>query len=63
MKQTIDIEPKWEDLCRMAQSGHLPAKELMPACQLADIVRQAQKEGKQSVSFIFQNGKVSIEIK
>ena len=54
---TIDLEPTWENLCNMAQSGHLQPKELMQACKLADIVRQAQKQGKKSVTFTFPNNK------
>ena len=60
---TIDLEPKWVDLCKMAQSGHLQPKELMQACEVADIVRQAQKAGAKAVEFSFTDGKVEVEIK
>lgn len=60
-KTFIDLEPKWTALCKMAHRGVLPAKELMPACEIADIVRQAQKEGKESITFKFVNGEVVIE--
>ena len=53
---TIDIEPTWEELCNAAQSGALQPKELMKACVIADIVRQAQKRGDKSVTFIFNDG-------
>jgi len=42
---TIDIEPTWETLCNMAKRGVLPAEQLMPACKIADTIRQAQKAG------------------
>jgi hypothetical protein len=52
---TIDVEPKWTSLCNLVQSGHLEGKFLQPACKLADVVRQAQKSGKKSVTFKFDN--------
>lgn len=42
---TIDCEPRWTDLWRLACSGHIPVEELEKACVLADTVRQAQKNG------------------
>src|SRR5262245_42275042 len=48
---TIDLEPTWESLCRIADRGALKAGELMPACRIADTVRQAQKAGKTSITF------------
>jgi hypothetical protein len=50
---TLDIEPTWEALCNLAQGGALPPEELMPACKIADIVRQAQKKGATAVEFRF----------
>ncbi len=61
-EHTIDLEPTWEALCNAAQQGHLPAKELMPACKIADIVRQAQKAGKKQVIFTFEKGSRTINI-
>lgn len=59
---TIDLEPTWQALCRMAERGHLPASELQPACKIADIVRQAQKSGDKSVTFVFQpDGTIEVE--
>ena len=46
---TIDIEPTWETLCKMAQQGVLPPEQLMPACQIADTIRQAQKRGAKKI--------------
>lgn len=59
---TIDLEPTWEQLCGAAQSGALRPIELLPACKIADIVRQAQKAGKEKVVFTFENGEVSVEV-
>lgn len=53
---TIDIEPKWADLCMISERGALRPKELLPACKIADVVRQAQKHGAKSVSFSFKRG-------
>lgn len=58
---TIDLEPTWEGLCHLVVKGNLPADELIPACKLADIVRQAQKQGKAKVTFSFENGKVHVQ--
>lgn len=52
---TIDIEPTWENLCNMVQSGHLEGKFLQPACKIADRIRQAQKQGKKSITFKFKD--------
>lgn len=51
----IDLEPKWADLCRIAQRIPKITPELMPACEVADVVRQAQKKGKSGVLFKFAN--------
>lgn len=62
-KFSIDLEPTWENLCNAAQTGHLPAKELMPACIIADKIRQAQKSGAKSVTFTFEDdGSINLEI-
>jgi hypothetical protein len=60
--QTIDIEPTWEALCNMAFHGHIKADLLMPACKIADTVRQAQKRGDKSVTFKFtgKNGNMAV---
>lgn len=50
---TIDIEPTWESLCNLSERGGLSPKELMQACKIADMVRQAQKQGAKSVTFSF----------
>jgi len=54
---TIDLEPKWVDVCRMAERIPKAVPELMPACQIADVVRQAQKHGKKGVMFTFPDRK------
>jgi hypothetical protein len=53
MKTVIDIEPTWEALCHLSDRGLVNVKELIPACQVADMVRQAQKKGAISVTFTF----------
>lgn len=53
----IDVEPRWEALCVMAQRKILPPEELMPACKLADTLRQAQKAGKKGLIVTFPEGK------
>lgn len=59
---TIDLEPTWQSLCRMAERGQLSASELQPACKIADIIRQAQKSGDKSVTFVFQpDGTIEVE--
>ncbi len=50
---TIDIEPRWVDLCSLSTRGGLSPKFLLPACETADVVRQAQKQGKKGVTFLF----------
>ena len=63
--QKIDLEPTWEDLCRAVASGALKdAMILKPACKIADIIRQAQKQGKKEVTFSFQGdrGEMSYEV-
>jgi hypothetical protein len=61
--QTIDIEPTWTAICNGVQHGHFQADALLPACQVADIVRQAQKQGVKRLLFVFpdKNGKATIE--
>ncbi len=62
-KHFIDIEPTWESLCNLSQKGGLPAKELLPACIIADKVRQSQKEGAKSVTFFFcEDGSVEFQV-
>lgn len=60
----IDVEPKWEDILNefiKISSIHKHPQELLdqlrPTCRIADIVRQAQKSGKKSVTFTFGAGK------
>jgi hypothetical protein len=52
---TIDLEPTYVELYSMVKSGHLKIEfsELQKACVIADIVRQAQKSGKPSLTFTF----------
>ena len=40
----VDTEPTWVNLCNGVQSGAINAETLLPACKIADIVRQAQKQ-------------------
>lgn len=54
---TIDIEPTWEYLCRMV----INPEDLMPACKIADMVRQAQKRGSKSITFTFDKDDIEIE--
>jgi hypothetical protein len=62
--RTIDMEPTWETLCNLSAADVLPAKELMPACKLADKIRQAQKSGAKSITFVFgKDGAYETEIK
>ena len=50
--ETIDIEPTWSELCQMGERGRIKNWSiLMPACALADQIRQAQKAGKRSITF------------
>ena len=59
----IDLEPKWEELCRAFSRFDPIILELMGACRTADIVRQTQKNGAKSVSFIFcEDGTVDTQI-
>lgn len=53
MTEYINVEPTWESLCYLASENCLPAIELMPACAVADLVRQAQKKGAKSITFSF----------
>jgi hypothetical protein len=55
-KQTINIEPSWESLCIAVGRGALNAEVLLPACQLTDAVRQAQKSGANQVIITFTPG-------
>lgn len=50
---TIDLEPKWVELCNLVKRGGLSPEFLLPACETADVVRQAQKQGKKGVTFLF----------
>lgn len=52
---TIDIEPTWESLCYAVNRGALKGEALLPACKIADAVRQAQKKGKKSITFKFKD--------
>jgi len=58
----IDIEPTWCELLTWVQNGMLEAKNLLQACQVADEVRQAQKSGKVSITFTFEdkNGEATV---
>ena len=55
----IDIEPTWVDILKVAiKKEKDPAvlhmlKELEPALEITDIVRQAQKKGRKNVLFDF----------
>jgi len=62
--KTIDIEPKWVDVLKAVQIGHLnDAGILLQACEIADIVRQAQKAGHKSVVFTFsENNEIEVEV-
>jgi len=53
----IDLEPTWVTVCNMATRFPKVTPELMPACRLADVVRQAQKHGKKGVMFTFPDRK------
>ncbi len=57
----IDVEPTWEVLCIEVQKGVLKADMLLPACRIADVVRQAQKQNKKNIIFTFEEGKISID--
>ena len=63
MEHIIDIEPKWLDLCKEVGRGNFNAEILEPACKIADIVRQAQKQGKKEVVFTFVGDTVKVETK
>lgn len=58
----VDTEPTWVGLCNAAQSGAIEPKELLQACKTADVVRQAQKDGKKSVTFEFTKNDKNIKI-
>lgn len=67
MKQfagTIDCEPTWEALLTEVKNGILNAEHLLPAIKIADVVRQAQKQGKKQVIFLFPDteGNVKVEV-
>lgn len=60
----IDVEPTWVEILNMVKSGHLDANhsDLEKACTIADVVRQAQKSGKPSITFTFtEDGQVSYD--
>ena len=53
---TIDIEPLWIDVVKIYE--RITGKDLSvlyPACNIADVVRQAQKQGKNEVTFILND--------
>ena len=59
----VDFEPMWSTVLDMVKDGSLPAEELSQACEIADIVRQAQKQGLKKIEFVFNNkpnGNISI---
>ena len=61
----IDLEPTWLEIFNMIKSGHLKVgdSDLEKACVVADIVRQNQKSGAKSVTFIFcEDGTVDTQI-
>lgn len=62
---TIDCEPTWETLLKEITSGVLKTEILLPAIRIADVVRQAQKQGKKQVIFSFPNtkGNIKVEVK
>lgn len=59
----IDLEPTWTEILNMVKSGHIDIKytDLEKACRVADIVRKAQKDGKEFVKFVFEGGEVLVE--
>lgn len=59
--KTIDLEPTWAELCNACQAGALQPSELLPACQIADKIRQAQKSGAESITFTFGDDGIEIE--
>jgi hypothetical protein len=60
---TIDVEPTWESLCISSYKHGLTAEVLMPACKIADAVRQAQKKGAKSITFKFgKDNLISLEV-
>lgn len=67
---TIDIEPTWVGIARNAHnmsnqnSVRILLKELETACAVADKVRQAQKSGANSITFLFdkENSLVTFEV-
>jgi hypothetical protein len=54
-RKYIDIEPTWEALLEGVRNKSLPADVLKPACEIADLVRQAQKQGKKSITIKFKD--------
>ena len=60
----IDLELTWMEILNMARSGILKASDsdLEKACQVADIIRQAQKDGANFVKFVFVAGEIEVEI-
>ncbi len=57
----IDIEPTWKGLCNEVSKGFIKADILLPACEIADRVRQAQKQGKKNIVFTFEGNKVLVD--
>lgn len=43
--KTIDIEPDWRDLWRLVCDGALSPEHLKVPCEIAALVRKAQKSG------------------
>jgi hypothetical protein len=66
MEEIVDLEPTWEAMCKMTTSGHIKADLLLPACKIADVVRQAQKAGHKSITIVFEDDnkiRISVEVK
>lgn len=62
---TIDIEPTWVELLRAVLHTHDARDQfeaLKPMAQIADVVRQAQKTGKESVTFTFKADSTDLTI-
>jgi len=53
MTEYIDIEPTWENICRVLGKSNPIVLELLGACKIADYIRQAQKKGAKSVTITF----------
>lgn len=59
--EIIDIEPTWESICNMVSRGFAKADVLMPACKIADVIRQAQKKGVKRLIITFGDDSVTID--